>query len=90
MQNRQFHCLNRMVSEVGIGTWQLGGTDWGEMSKQLALETLAAAAEQGVSLIKLFSTHGAFGLPAAKTGCQESIGKWDRSLRSKWKHRGQF
>lgn len=58
MQNRQFHCLNRMVSEVGIGTWQLGGTEWGEMSKQLALETLAAAAEQGVSLIDTADIYG--------------------------------
>ena len=58
MHQRRFYGLNRDVSEVGIGTWQLGGTEWGEVTDQQALDTLNAAADAGVNLIDTADIYG--------------------------------
>ena len=36
------------ISEVGLGTWQLG-SDWGDVDDKTAMETFAAAVESGVN-----------------------------------------
>lgn len=59
MQSRPFSNLGVEVSEVGIGTWQLGGTEWGDVSDAQALETLQAAAESGVNFIDTADIYGA-------------------------------
>lgn len=46
------------VSEVGLGCWQLGGSDWGEVSKDEALAILHAAAESGVSFFDTADVYG--------------------------------
>jgi aryl-alcohol dehydrogenase-like predicted oxidoreductase len=48
----------RAVSEVGIGTWQLGGTEWGDITDERAFETLAAAADAGVTFIDTADIYG--------------------------------
>ncbi len=58
MQTRTFPALGREVSEIGIGTWQLGGTEWGEVSDDEALATLTAAAEAGVTFIDTADIYG--------------------------------
>ena len=51
MQQRMFGKTGRMVSEIGLGTWQLGAR-WGEpFDLKAAMETLEAAAECGVNFI---------------------------------------
>jgi aryl-alcohol dehydrogenase-like predicted oxidoreductase len=47
------------VSEIGLGTWQLGGADWGEVDESRALDTLRAASEGGVNF---FDTADVYGL----------------------------
>lgn len=58
MRTRRFHSTGNEVSEVGIGTWQLGGTEWGDVSDEQALETLQAAADSGVTLIDTADIYG--------------------------------
>jgi aryl-alcohol dehydrogenase-like predicted oxidoreductase len=58
MHSRLFPQRDAAVSEVGLGTWQLGGTEWGEVSDEQALETLRAAAEVGVSFLDTADIYG--------------------------------
>ena len=58
MKYRVFAPAGREVSEIGLGTWQLGGTEWGDVSDDQALATLAAAAESGVTFIDTADIYG--------------------------------
>ena len=58
MHLRSFADTGRRVSEVGIGTWQLGGAEWGEVSEDDALATLAAAVDHGVNFIDTADIYG--------------------------------
>ena len=60
--------LNKSLTEVGLGCWQLG-SDWGEVSESTALELLGAAYAAG---IRFFDTADVYG-----TGRSEQlIGKF--------------
>ncbi|MFN2509985.1 MAG: aldo/keto reductase [Pyrinomonadaceae bacterium] len=59
MKYRLFDHRGVEVSEIGLGTWQLGGADWGEVDESRALETLRAASEGGVNF---FDTADVYGL----------------------------
>lgn len=51
MKQRKFGKTGRMVSEIGLGTWQLG-TRWGDpFNEQEAMKILEATTELGVNLI---------------------------------------
>lgn len=58
MKTRRFGPAGREVSEIGIGTWQLGGAEWGDVPEQQALATLAAAADAGVTFIDTADIYG--------------------------------
>lgn len=58
MKQRHFHATSELVSEVGLGTWQLGGTEWGNVPKDAALATLRAACESGVNFIDTADIYG--------------------------------
>jgi aryl-alcohol dehydrogenase-like predicted oxidoreductase len=58
MHRRQFGSQGPEVSEIGLGTWQLGGTEWGEVSDDQALATLRAAARAGVTFIDTADIYG--------------------------------
>lgn len=64
MHSRTFGSVGREVSEVGLGTWQLGGTEWGNVSDGQALETLEVAAEAGITF---FDTADIYGLGRSET-----------------------
>lgn len=57
MQSRPLHALQRSISAIGIGTWQLG-TDWGEVTAQDAASTLQAAVDAGVTFIDTADVYG--------------------------------
>ena len=59
MRQRPFGRLKTRVSEIGLGCWQLGGADWGDVSDEQALDTLRAAADAGVTF---FDTADVYGL----------------------------
>jgi aryl-alcohol dehydrogenase-like predicted oxidoreductase len=58
MHTRLFHATGDQVSEIGIGTWQLGGAEWGDVPEDQALETLQAAADAGVTFIDTADIYG--------------------------------
>ena len=47
------------ISEVGLGCWQLGGSDWGDLSEQEAMAILQTSVECGVNF---FDTADVYGL----------------------------
>ncbi|GAB6167250.1 aldo/keto reductase [Thermostilla marina] len=58
MKYRTFQAGNVPVSEIGIGTWQLGGTEWGDVPEDAALDTLRAAADAGITFIDTADIYG--------------------------------
>ena len=69
MKNRRFGQSNRMVSEIGQGTWQLG-TKWGDpFNEAEALDILEAADQAGITFIDTADVYN-----GGKS--EESIGKY--------------
>lgn len=65
MKRRRFGGADEIeVSEIGLGCWQIGGADWGDVSDEAALDTLRAAADAGVTL---FDTSDVYGLGRSET-----------------------
>lgn len=46
------------VSEIGLGTWQLGSADWGNVDEALALEILQAFVDAGGNFIDTADVYG--------------------------------
>src|SRR4051812_48816421 len=63
MKTRKFGSTGRVVGEVGLGTWQLGG-GWGDVTDEAALATLRAAYEAGTTL---FDTADVYGMGRSET-----------------------
>ena len=58
MQSNIFPATAQVVSRIGLGTWQLGGAEWGDVPDDQALATLRAAAEAGVTFIDTADIYG--------------------------------
>ena len=58
MNRRKFDSDGAMVSEVGLGCWQLGGADWGDVSEEDALAILHASAAAGVTFFDTADVYG--------------------------------
>src|SRR5437870_6386513 len=71
--------LNRKVSRIGLGTWSIGGFNWGGTDEQEALETIRAALEHGISLLDTAPVYGLgraeelVGRALAKYGKREKV-----------------
>jgi len=63
------------ISEIGLGTWQLGGTDWGNVAEEDAFRILEAYVSQGGNFIDTADVYGA-GIS------EQTIGKFLRSQDS--------
>ena len=46
------------VSEVGLGTWQLGSSDWGQLSEENALKILLGSVDLGVNFLDTADVYG--------------------------------
>lgn len=57
MKYRKFK--NTEVSEVGLGSWQLGSTDWGELKEEDAFGILQAFVDRGGNFIDTADVYGA-------------------------------
>ena len=57
MNTRIFGKTGRLVSEIGLGTWQIGG-NWGDVSDETALATLRAAYEAGTTFFDTADVYG--------------------------------
>ena len=76
MKQRLFGKTGVRIGEVGLGTWQLGGADWGSMSEKEALAILHKAVDTGVNLL---DTADVYGLGVS----ERVIGKFLREARGK-------
>ncbi len=72
MKYRKF--CNTNVSEIGLGTWQLGA-DWGDVDDSTAEKVLATAVENGVNF---FDTADCYGEGLSET----RLGRFVKSLSS--------
>jgi len=59
MKNRLFEANGTSVSEVGLGCWQIGGADWGDVDDEEALDILRTSVASGVTF---FDTADVYGL----------------------------
>ena len=48
----------KSVSRIGLGTWAIGGLEWGAVPDADAVATLLAALEQGINLIDSAPIYG--------------------------------
>jgi aryl-alcohol dehydrogenase-like predicted oxidoreductase len=46
------------VSRIGLGTWEIGGLDWGAVSDDVAVATCLGALERGINLIDTAPIYG--------------------------------
>jgi aryl-alcohol dehydrogenase-like predicted oxidoreductase len=76
MNTRTFGKTGVRVSEMGLGCWQLGGTDWGNVDDAAALDILSAAMEAGVNF---FDTADVYGNGRSET----LIGRFLKERRAK-------
>ena len=58
MHYRPFGRTGVSVSEVSLGTWQLGGTEWGDVGDDDALAILRKAVDMGVNLLDTADIYG--------------------------------
>lgn len=72
MKYREFGNIN--VSEIGLGTWQLG-SDWGDVDDSTAEKVLATAVENGVNF---FDTADCYGEGLSET----RLGRFVKTLSS--------
>jgi aryl-alcohol dehydrogenase-like predicted oxidoreductase len=59
MKTRFFGNTERTVSEIGLGCWQLGGGDWGDVPDADAFGILDQAVDRGISFIDTADVYGA-------------------------------
>jgi aryl-alcohol dehydrogenase-like predicted oxidoreductase len=76
MNARTFGKTGVRVSEMGLGCWQLGGTDWGNVEDRTALDILSAAVDAGVDF---FDTADVYGNGRSET----LIGRFLKERRAK-------
>lgn len=50
MQYRALGDSGFTISEVGFGTWELGGQEWGAISEDVSIGLLHYAFDQGINL----------------------------------------
>jgi aryl-alcohol dehydrogenase-like predicted oxidoreductase len=46
------------VSRVGLGTWAIGGTEWGSVDRETAIATILSAIDRGINLIDTAPIYG--------------------------------
>ena len=58
MRQRQLGNTGLTVSEIGMGTWELGGREWGDISETDAVDLLRYALESGVTYYDTADQYG--------------------------------
>lgn len=76
MQYRTLGKTGAEVSEVGLGTWQLGGADWGNISDDDALKVLHRSLDLGVNFIDTADVYGS-------GRSEELIGRFLKELKGR-------
>jgi aryl-alcohol dehydrogenase-like predicted oxidoreductase len=58
MNSRQVGNTGISVSEIGMGTWELGGEEWGDISEDDAVEVLRYAFDRGITFFDTADVYG--------------------------------
>lgn len=58
MRQRKFGNTGLTVSEIGMGTWELGGREWGDIGEKEAVDLLRYAFEKGVTYYDTADQYG--------------------------------
>lgn len=58
MQQRKFGKTGITVSEIGMGTWELGGREWGDISEEDSIDLLKYAHDKGVTFYDTADQYG--------------------------------
>lgn len=58
MHYRKFNYTDFACSEVGLGCWQIGGGDWGDVSDKEAFDILAKAVDCGINFFDTADVYG--------------------------------
>lgn len=58
MRYRTSRRIGASISEIGLGCWQLGAADWGDVPEQRAMEILQAADQTGVTFFDTADVYG--------------------------------
>ena len=58
MQQRKLGNTGLTVSEIGMGTWELGGREWGDITETAAVSLLRYAFENGVTFYDTADQYG--------------------------------
>ncbi|WP_294226323.1 aldo/keto reductase [uncultured Chryseobacterium sp.] len=74
MNYRKFK--GELISEVGLGTWQLGSSDWGNIDEDKAFEILETYVNAGGNFIDTADVYG-MGIS------EKTIGKFLKSTNKK-------
>ena len=58
MRQRKFGKTGLTISEIGMGTWELGGREWGDIGEKEAIDLLIFAFEKGVTFYDTADQYG--------------------------------
>jgi aryl-alcohol dehydrogenase-like predicted oxidoreductase len=58
MERRRLGSTGFHVGVVGFGAWQIGGTSWGPVDEEAAMEALHAAVDAGVTFVDTADVYG--------------------------------
>jgi aryl-alcohol dehydrogenase-like predicted oxidoreductase len=58
MKKRPFGKTGYSASEIGLGCWQLGGSDWGAVDESRCFDILSAAVDAGVNFFDTADVYG--------------------------------
>jgi aryl-alcohol dehydrogenase-like predicted oxidoreductase len=78
MQTRPLGASNIPASVIGLGTWGIGGWQWGGTNEAAAIDAIHAALDAGVTLIDTAPAYG-LGLSEEIVG-KALVGKRDRAI----------
>ena len=58
MRSRPIPHADAHVSEIGLGCWQIGGTEWGAIDHEVALHILSSAHQNGITIFDTADIYG--------------------------------
>lgn len=58
METTTLPSIDKEVSRIGLGTWAIGGDEWGGTDEQAAIDTILSALDHGITLIDTAPVYG--------------------------------
>lgn len=58
METTTLPSIDKEVSQIGLGTWAIGGSEWGGTDEQQAIDTILSALDRGINLIDTAPVYG--------------------------------